>query len=70
MRRLHRLPGLLLAAGLCLQAAPQRSSHDFEGRTFTLDLPSGYKFQGDQSPRQGFKTFGFSTDPRQDGVVG
>jgi hypothetical protein len=70
MRRLRCLTGLLLAAGVCLQATPQPSSHDFEGHTFSLDLPPGYVFQADQSPRHGFKTVGFSTDPRQDGSRG
>jgi hypothetical protein len=70
MRRLRCLTGVLLAAGVCLQATPQRSSHDFEGHSFSLDLPPGYVLQADQSPRQGLKTFGFSTDPRQDGSRG
>ena len=70
MKRLRCLTGVLLAIGVCLQATPQGSSHDFEGHTFSLDLPPGYVLQADQSPRQGFKTVGFSTDPRQDGTRG
>ena len=70
MRRLTCLTGVLLAVGVCLQATPQRSRHDFEGHTFRLDLPPGYVLQADQSPRQGLKTFGFSSDLRQDGSRG
>lgn len=70
MRHLSYLTGVLLAAGVCLQATPQRSSHDFEGHTFSLDLPPGYALQADESPRQGFKTVGFSTEPRQDATRG
>jgi hypothetical protein len=70
MRRLRCLTAVLLAAGVCLQANAQRTSHDFEGHAFNLDLPPGYVFQSDQSPRPGFTTFGFSTDPRQDGSRG
>ena len=70
MRRLRGLTAVLLAVGVCLQATPQGSSHDFEGHTFNLDLPPGYVFQAEESPRQGFKTFGFPTDPRQDGTRG
>lgn len=70
MRCVSCLAGVLLAAAVCLQAAAQRPTYEFEGHTFSLDLPAGYKFQADQSPRPGFKTFGFSTDPRQDGTRG
>src|SRR4051812_27041661 len=70
MRHLRCLAVVLVSAGVCLRGAPQPATYDFDRHTFSLDLPGGYTFQGDQSPRPGFKTFGFSTDPRQDGTRG
>jgi hypothetical protein len=70
MRRISGIAGALLSVAIALPEAAQRSSHDFEGHKFTIQLPAGYVLQADPSPRPGFKTFGFSTDPRSDGTRG
>ena len=70
MSRTILLTGLLLALVVSLPRAAGRSTHDFEEHTFSLDLPDGYTLQGDASPKPGFGTFGFSTQPRSDATRG
>jgi len=59
-----------MAAALTVPLAAERSSHEFDGHKFSLQLPSGYTLHGDASPSPGFKTFAFSTEPRDDGTRG
>ncbi len=70
MTRIAGITGVLLTIGIVLPMAAQRSTHEFEGHKFSLQLPTGYLLQADASPRPGFKTFGFSTDARDDGTRG
>jgi hypothetical protein len=70
MTRITALTGALLTIGSVLPLATQRSTHEFEGHKFSLELPTGYVLQADASPKPGMKTFGFSTDPRNDGTRG
>jgi hypothetical protein len=70
MKRITAITSALLTIGTVLPMAAQRSAHEFEGHKFSLELPTGYLLQADTSPRPGFKTFGFSTDARDDGTRG
>ena len=70
MTRLTAMTGALLTIGTVLPMAAQRSTHEFEGHKFSLELPTGYQLQADASPQAGLKTFGFSTDARSDGTRG
>ncbi|MCM3880839.1 MAG: hypothetical protein ND807_12090 [Vicinamibacterales bacterium] len=69
MSRISRLAAALLV-GMSVSLSAELSRHDFEGYKFSLQLPTGYALQADASPRQGFKTFGFATEPRGDGTRG
>jgi len=70
MSRISRVAAVLLAVGLSIPLAAERSSYDFEGHKFSLDLPPGYLLDADASRRPGFKTFGFATALRLDGTRG
>lgn len=61
---------VVLAVAIGFPVAAQPSSYDVEGHKFSLHLPPGYGLQADPSPRPGFKSFGFSTEPRSDGTRG
>jgi hypothetical protein len=64
------LAGVLVVGGVLVSLAAGRSTHEFEGHTFSLELPQGFSLQADASPQPGFGTFGFATDPRHDGTRG
>ena len=70
MGRTILLTGLLFALVVSLPRAAGRASHDFEKHTFSLDLPEGYTLQADATPKPGFGTFAFGTEPRSDGTRG
>jgi hypothetical protein len=70
MKRIAALTGALLTIATVLPIAAERSAHEFEGHKFSLELPAGYQLQADASPQAGLKTFGFSTDARDDGTRG
>jgi hypothetical protein len=70
MSRFGCVTSALLAIAVTAPLAAERSSHDFEGHTFSLQLPPGYVLHAAPSPRRGFKTFGFSTEARDDGTRG
>ena len=69
MNRISHVTGVLLV-GMSVSLAAELSRYDFEGHRFSLQLPPGYVLEADSSPRPGFKTFGFSTEPRGDGTRG
>lgn len=62
--------GGLVVVVVSFSAAAGRATHEFEKHTFGLDLPVGYAFQASAQPKPGFGTFGFSTEPRNDGTRG
>jgi hypothetical protein len=70
MRRTIYLAGLLFAVMAPMSVAAGRSSHTFEGHTFSVEIPEGYSVQTDASPKAGMGTFGFTTQPRSDGTRG
>ena len=70
MSRTIYLAGLLIAGMVSASMAAGRSSHTFEGHTFSLELPPGYSFQADANPKAGVGMFGFTTEPRNDSSRG
>ena len=70
MSRICRVTAVLLGVAMSVPQAAERSSHDFEGHRFSLQLPPGYVLEAETSPRRGFKTFGFSAELRGDGTRG
>lgn len=68
MRQMTRV-GLLLSI-LCTAASAQTASQEFEGHTFALQLPAGYKLAGQANQGPAMKTLGYATDPRADGTRG
>jgi hypothetical protein len=58
-----------LAGAQTPEAQREPSALEFEGYKLSLQLPPGYVLHADPG-RPGFKTFGFSTDPRSDGTRG
>ena len=76
MRRMRSRVLRLVPLAVALLAFPTRQgagqgfTYSFDGHAFSLQLPPGYRFQGEASPMPGFKTFAFATDPRPDGTRG
>jgi len=70
MSRTILFTGLLFALVVSRPDAAGRTTHEFEKHTFSLDLPAGYSLQGAATPNPGFKTFGFTTEPRSDTTRG
>lgn len=63
---------IALLAGVLTIAAPERPAQvfTFGDIRFSLRLPSAYTLQAEGQPNPAFKTFGFSTPPRADGMRG
>ena len=70
MSRISLFAAALLVAAIAVPLAADRASHDFEGHTFSLQLPAGYGPLANANPAPGVGTFGFTTDPRSDGTRG
>jgi hypothetical protein len=70
MSRISLLIGALLVVAVSASLAADRASLDFEGHTFSLQLPAGYTPHANATPAPGVGTFGFSTEARNDGTRG
>jgi hypothetical protein len=71
MSRIWRLAALVCAVVMAsVPVAAERTSHQFEGHTFSLQLPPGYVLHPEPASRPGLRAFGFATDLRSDGTRG
>ncbi|HKY23078.1 MAG TPA: hypothetical protein VJM31_17820 [Vicinamibacterales bacterium] len=51
-----------------MQVRGQGVAHSFNGYTFSLELPRGFKLEAEISPNPSFRTFGFTGQARSDGT--
>jgi hypothetical protein len=71
MSRIRHLAALVCAVVMAsVPVAAERTNHEFEGHTFSLQLPPGYVLHAEPASRPGLRAFGFATDLRSDGTRG